>query len=96
MTGLALCEAYPRIDWVAAKLGLTRRTLQRRLSAHGTTFAALVESLLRNSAQDLLANTAEPVTAVALKLGYADMAHFTRAFRRWTGMAPSAYRRMFR
>jgi AraC-like DNA-binding protein len=94
IAALALCEAYPRIDWVAAKLGLTRRTLQRRLSERGTTFAQLVEGMLRENAQDLLSRTAEPVTDIALKLGYADMAHFTRAFKRWTGMAPSAYRRL--
>jgi AraC-like DNA-binding protein len=50
--------------------------------------------MLRENAQDLLSRTAEPVTDIALKLGYADMAHFTRAFKRWTGMAPSAYRRL--
>ena len=93
VTGLALCDSYPRIDWVAAKLGLTRRTLQRRLSEHGTNFAQLVEALLHKHAEELLGRTAKPVTDIALKLGYADMAHFTRAFKRWTGMAPSAYRR---
>jgi AraC-like DNA-binding protein len=93
VAALALSEAYPRIDWVAAKLGLTRRTLQRRLAERGTTFATLVESLLRKNAEALLARTAEPVTDIALRLGYAEMAHFTRAFKRWTGMAPSAYRR---
>ena len=93
VSALALSEAYPRIDWVAAKLGLTRRTLQRRLAERGTTFAALVEVLLRKSAQELLARTAEPITDIALRLGYADMAHFTRAFKRWTGVAPSTYRR---
>jgi AraC-like DNA-binding protein len=93
VTALALCDAYPRIDWVANKLGVTRRTLQRRLSERGTTFAALVESLLRKTAEDLLSLTSEPITDIALKLGYADMAHFTRAFKRWTGMAPSIYRR---
>ena len=94
VTALALCDDYPRIDWVAAKLGLTRRTLQRRLADRGTTFAGLVETLLRKNAEALLARTAEPVTDIALRLGYADLAHFTRAFKRWTGMAPSAYRRL--
>lgn len=94
VTELAIAEGYPRLDWVAAKLGLTRRTLQRRLSEHGTTFAQLAESLLQENAQSLLARTRDPVTDIALKLGYADAAHFTRAFRRWTGLAPSDYRRL--
>ena len=93
VAALALCDSYPRIDWVAAKLGFTRRTLQRRLSERGTNLAQLVEALLRKHAQELLGKTADPITDIALKLGYADMAHFTRAFKRWTGMAPSAYRR---
>jgi AraC-like DNA-binding protein len=67
VTGLALAEGYPRIDWVAAKLGLTRRTLQRRLGDHGTTFAQLTEGLLRENAETLLARTREPVTDIALK-----------------------------
>jgi AraC-like DNA-binding protein len=94
VTRLAVAEGYPRIDWVAAKLGLTRRTLQRRLSEHGATFVLLAERLLQERAQDLLSRTAEPITFIALKLGYMDSAHFTRAFRRWTGMAPSDYRRL--
>jgi AraC-like DNA-binding protein len=94
VTELAIAEGYPRIDWGAAKLGLTRRTLQRRLHDHGTTFAHLAERLLQDSARDLLARTREPVTSIALKLDYTDSAHFTRAFRRWTGMAPSDYRRL--
>jgi AraC-like DNA-binding protein len=94
VTRLAVAEGYPRIDWVAAKLGLTRRTLQRRLSEHGTTFVLLAERLLQDRAQNLLSRTAEPITFIALKLGYLDSAHFTRAFRRWTGMAPSDYRRL--
>ena len=67
--------------------------MQRRLSERGTNLAQLVEALLRKHAQELLGKTADPITDIALKLGYADMAHFTRAFKRWTGMAPSAYRR---
>jgi AraC-like DNA-binding protein len=62
-------------------------------SDSGTSFVRLVEELLLKSSQALLAGTAEPVTGMALKLGYTDTAHFTRAFKRWTGMSPSVYRR---
>lgn len=92
VTDLALHEAYPRIDWVAAKLGTTRRSLQRRLMAHGTTFNRLVEETLFRRARTLLCEGSVPITEVALQLGYADAAHFTRAFRRWAGVAPSTYR----
>lgn len=94
VTELALHEGYPRIDWVAAKLGTTRRSLQRQLSVHGTTFNGLVERILYRHARALLGEGALSVTEIALRLGYADPAHFTRAFRRWSGVAPSAYRAM--
>ncbi|WP_052699279.1 AraC family transcriptional regulator [Hyphomicrobium sp. 99] len=89
---LALHEGYPRIDWVAAKLGTTPRSLQRRLSQHGTSFADLVDELLLRHAKRLLRGSTVPVTDIAIQLGYSDPAHFTRAFRRWTGESPSAYR----
>lgn len=92
VTDLAVHEDYPRIEWVAAKLGTTRRSLQRRLAAHGTTFNRLVEETLLRRAKALLSEGTVPVTDIALQLGYADPAHFTRAFRRWTGVAPSTYR----
>jgi AraC-like DNA-binding protein len=90
VTELALHEGYPRIDWVASKLDTTSRTLQRRLNAHGTTFNRLVEDVLFRRAKELL-QTATPITDIALRLGYSDLAHFTRAFRRWAGMAPRTY-----
>lgn len=89
---LAVHEEYPRIGWVAEKLGMTRRSLQRRLAAHGTTFLTLAEASILRRAKALLREGRAPITDVALALGYADPAHFTRAFRRWTGVAPSAYR----
>lgn len=91
VTELALHEGYPRIDWVAAKLDTTGRSLQRHLNAHGTTFNRLVEDVLFRRAKDLL-QTRRPITDIALGLGYSDLPHFTRAFRRWSGMTPRAYR----
>ena len=92
VTSLALLESYPRIDWVASKLGMTRRSLQRRLSERGTTFSRLLDDMLRDRARTLLAVPCVPITDIAMRLGYTDTAHFSRAFRRWTGMSPSSYR----
>ena len=89
---LALHEEYPRVEWVAGKLGMTRRSLQRRLASHGTSFAELTERTLLRRAQALLRDEDIAVTDIALELGYRDPAHFTRAVRRWTGMAPTAFR----
>ncbi len=89
---LALYGGYPRVDWVAAKLGMTRRSLQRLLSVHGTTFNHVTGETLLRRAKSLLGNSATPITEIALELGYRDPAHFTRAFRRWTGVSPTTYR----
>lgn len=94
LTHMALLEGYPRIDWIAEKVGLTRRSLQRRLETHGTTFAAVLDDVLRARATELVADTSKPITEIALALGYADSSHFTRAFKRWTGLAPKSYRQM--
>lgn len=89
---LAAHDAYPRIEWVAAKLGTARRSLQRRLAAHGTTFHRLANETLLRRAENLLRQDKISITEIALTLGYHDPAHFTRAFRRWKGTTPSAYR----
>lgn len=91
MISLALLDGYPRIDWVASKLGMTRRSLQRRLKRRDETFSRLAETHLHRRAEQLL-QTPRPITEIAYELGYSDPAHFTRAFRKWNGVSPSAYR----
>ena len=93
VTSLALLEGYPRIDWVASKLGITRRSLQRRLRDHGTTFTQLLDQQLLDHSNRLLAGRSSSITEIALRLGYSDPAHFSRAYKRWTGRPPSVYRR---
>lgn len=92
VTSIAMLEGYPRIDWIAAKLGMTRRTMQRRLDEQGTTFSVLLDGMLKDRATFLVASGMHPITEIALRLGYADPAHFSRAFKRWTGVSPRAYR----
>ena len=92
LLAIALLEGYPRIDWVASKLKTSRRSLQRSLDAEGCSFSLVLEDLLKDRASILLRSTDRDVTDIALQLGYSDSAHFSRAFRRWTGIAPSRYR----
>jgi AraC-like DNA-binding protein len=78
---------------VAAELGLTERSLRRRLTAEGTSYQALLDEVRSALARSLLGGRATiPVAGVAARLGYADAAAFTRAFHRWTGTTPAAYR----
>ncbi len=86
-----LPHAPVNLNACARVLGVSPRTLQRRLDDRGATFEALVDGLRRDLATDRLRQGAR-VTEVAMALGYSDTAHFTRAFRRWTGRTPTAFR----
>ena len=76
----------------AARIGVPRRTLNRRLAAAGTSFHQQREEARRELACQLLENTRTTATEIAEILGYADAASFTRAFQRWTGLAPGQWR----
>ncbi|OHT49432.1 AraC family transcriptional regulator [Mycobacteroides chelonae] len=77
---------------VARQFGIHPKTLQRRLAAKGTTFPELVDLTRRELAHRLLTGTDLPVSQVARQLGYAEHSVFTRACRRWFGLAPTGYR----
>jgi AraC-like DNA-binding protein len=81
------------LETTAEVLGLTARTLQRRLGAKGTSFADERGKLLVRRATELLRDESLPVESVAERLGYTSRAAFERAFQRWTGKTPSAARR---
>lgn len=77
----------------ALTLGLSPRTLQRRLAALGTSFEVLLDAWRHAEARRHLATTALSVGAVARVLGYGHPAHFVRAFHRWESGTPLAFRR---
>jgi AraC-like DNA-binding protein len=79
-------------DEVARVVAMHRRTLNRRLEAHGTTFHALADEVRYEIARQLLRDTRMPLAQIAATFDYADASAFTRAFRRWSGIAPSAWR----
>jgi AraC-like DNA-binding protein len=90
-----LLDALPRrvgAPEAAAALHVAPRTLRRHLEGEGTSFQAVADATLRDLAQDLLRQDL-PVADVAARLGYAEAASFTRAFRRWTGASPRAWAR---
>jgi AraC-like DNA-binding protein len=76
---------------VAARLGLSRQTLYRRLKAEGTTFEALLDGLRHRLALRQLEAGAS-IGEIAWQLGFSDRAAFSRAFKRWTGKGPGARR----
>jgi AraC-like DNA-binding protein len=90
--GAALAAGPPALAAVAGALGVTPRTLQRRLAEHQTSFGAEVESVREELARLHVADAALSFGEVAYLLGYADLSGFARAFRRWTAMTPAQYR----
>jgi AraC-like DNA-binding protein len=83
----------PSAAIVAARLGVSTRTLARRLEAESVTFYDILDGVRRRLAIEYVANTQRPLRDVGVQLGFAHAAAFHRAFRRWTGQAPGAFRR---
>lgn len=80
------------LDQVAQLFSMHRRTLNRRLEASGATFQRLVEETRYEIARQLLDDTRMSVVEIAGALDYADASAFTRAFKRWSGSSPAAWR----
>ena len=80
------------VDALARKLGMSSRTLQRRLTEEGTTFRRLLNEVRRRLATTYLMTPGVGIAEVAFLLGFSDVPAFHRAFRAWTGQAPGAYR----
>lgn len=81
---------------VAARLGMSERTLRRRLSLEGSSFPLLAQQVLSESAVAMLKEPNRSVKEVAYALGFADTSAFHRAVRRWTGKSPSDLRELRR
>jgi AraC-like DNA-binding protein len=89
----AVDRGAPTLEEVARHLHLSPRTLKRHLAQTGTTFRAIVDEVLEQKALLMLPRRDLSVEQVADRLGYSDVANFTRAFRRWTGRTPSAVKK---
>lgn len=76
---------------LARRVGMSVRTLRRRLAELDTSLATLVEHARSDVARAALAGI-EPIKVIALRLGYSEQSAFHRAFKRWTGMTPGQYR----
>jgi AraC-like DNA-binding protein len=87
---------FRSLDEVATKLGLSPRTLKRKLATGGTSYQALLDEARLARAEELLRADRRSIDEIAETLGYSDVANFTRAFRRWTGTTPAARRRSAR
>jgi AraC-like DNA-binding protein len=85
-------DGFHSLDEVARALHTSERTLKRKLAQRDSSFSALLDEARHERATLLLGSDELAIEEVAQKLGYTDAANFTRAFRRWTGVSPRAYR----
>jgi AraC-like DNA-binding protein len=77
---------------VAAALQMSNRTLSRRLDEEGISFRALVDEVREMLAEEMLVTAQMTTEQVSRRLGYSEPASFVRAFKRWKGVAPQAFR----
>jgi AraC-like DNA-binding protein len=86
-------EADIRIDVIARRLAMSARTLQRRLAGEGFSFQSVLDDWRKEAAGSHLAASRLSIGEIAYLLGYSEPAAFHRAFKRWYGVTPQAYRR---
>ncbi len=91
----ALSDAgtLPDATVLAAEMGVSTATLRRRLAEAGSSYRELRDECLKEAAEYYLCATEWPIEHVAHRLGFTDGAAFRRAFHRWTGLAPHAWRK---
>ncbi|KPK39708.1 MAG: hypothetical protein AMJ69_04945 [Gammaproteobacteria bacterium SG8_47] len=91
-----LIEALPSGDTseesIARALNMSLRTLQRKLREEGATYKELLDGTRRDLATRYIENSSVSVSEITYLLGFSEPSNFSRAFRRWTGKSPSAYR----
>ena len=85
-------SGYPGIEEAAGALCMSSRTLKRKLHRLDLNFRQLVDDERKNAVLRDVLNPVLRIDEIAVRMGYADPANLTRAFRRWTGESPSQYR----
>ncbi len=80
----------------AVILGCSARSLRRRLAEQDTTFRELIQTARCDVAKKLLGSTHLSIEEIAHEIGYLNVGNFSRAFKTWTGLSPSVFRRQFR
>jgi AraC-like DNA-binding protein len=86
-------EGVRTLEQVASQLRMSARTLKRRLAAQRLSYSELLERERYQRAQLLLCSSELSLLEITERLGYSTLPNFARAFRRWTGQTPAAYRR---
>ena len=83
---------YPKLERVAREMNVARRTLQRRLAEAETSYTELVNEARMELAEQMLRDRSRSISSIAQLTGFANHSGFSRAFHRWRGMTPRAFR----
>ncbi len=86
-------QEKPSVRTIGREMGLSVRTLSRRLVGEGTSFRDTQDQVRHHLAVALLGDANVSIAEVAFFLGYAEPAPFHRSFKRWTGTTPQPHRR---
>lgn len=87
-----LREGLPTLGEISKMMGMSSKTLQRRLKEEDTTFADLMDKVRCHQAKLYLGDRTIAVAEVSWLLGFSEQSSFTRAFKRWTGQSPARWR----
>jgi AraC-like DNA-binding protein len=86
-------RGLPSAAEAGRQLGMSERTLHRRLATQGLSFGAVLDQVREQRAVYLLDNSRLSIERIAESLGFAETASFSRAFKRWKGLSPLQFRR---
>ncbi len=87
-----LLEGIPRKEMVAKRLGLTERTLQRKLQQYDCSYQQILDDIRLQQAKELLRQTVLSIQDIATRLGFSEPRSFHRSFKSWLQMTPGEYR----
>lgn len=90
--GRDFAQDMPDFEEVAARLRITPQTLRRRLREEGTSYQEIKDNIRRDAAIGYLARPQLPIMEIAQLMGFSEPSTFHRAFKKWTGLTPGAYR----
>jgi AraC-like DNA-binding protein len=90
----ALPSGIPSVEQIGQVMGMSRRTLTRRLSENGLTFRDLIKKIQEEVSKELLKNPARSIAEIAFETGFSEQSAFSRAFKNWTNQSPAEFRKI--
>ncbi len=90
----ALPSGIPGVEQIGQIMGMSRRTLTRRLSENGISFRNLIRKIQEEVSKDLLKNSSFSIAEIAFETGFSEQSAFSRAFKNWTNKSPAEFRKI--